>query len=203
MKLTVTLCAALALLVAMIGLAPVIGQDTDKTKEPAPEAKAEPVTKDPNGLLKKMVGNWDLDFTMNTPNGAEKFKFQMPSDWALDGQFIYTAYEMKEGSYPHKGVEYFSYNEQSEEYESIRLQSMSGAMIIFKGKYDAAKKTLELKAEYSGVWEGTKFTAKSRTVYIWENDDKYTCEVFSKYTGFPGMEEEMKEVSIICTRAKK
>jgi hypothetical protein len=202
MKLTLTLCTALALIVAIIGLAPVIGQDMGK-KEPAPE-KAEPLTKDPNGILKKVHGDWDCAFTMWMAPGADPTKFNAPmkSDWALDGQFLFTAYEMGDPM-PHKGVEYFSYNDGTEDYESIRLTSMSGAQIVYKGKYDKEKKTLEVKAEYSGVWEGTKFTAKSRAVYVWETDNKYTCTVYSKYTGFEGMEEEMKEVEIICTRAKK
>jgi hypothetical protein len=196
-----TLCAVLALTVAIIGLAPVIGQDPAKGAK-GEDADFTPATKDPNGLLKKMEGKFDLDFTMVTPGGEEKYKFPMTYSWALDGQFLTSSYEMKEGAYPHKGIEYFSYNESTGDYESIRLQSMGGAMIVFKGKYDAEKKTLEVKAEFGGEWEGNKFTCNCRTVYIWESDDKYTCEVFSTYKGIPGFDKEIKEVSIICTRAK-
>jgi hypothetical protein len=204
MKLTLSVCAALALIVAMIGLAPVIGQDMGKAKEPAKEEAAEPKTQDPNGILKKIEGKFDMNFTLWMP-GADPIKmdFQMQSDWALDGQFLTSAYELTEGPIAHKGIEYFSYNEGTEEYESVRLTSMSGAMIVYKGKYDKEKKTLEVVAEYAGVWEGTKYEARSRAVYVWENDDKYTCTVYSKYKNMPGMEEEMKEVEIICTRAKK
>jgi hypothetical protein len=205
MKLTLSVCAALALIVAMICVAPVIGQ------EPARGAKGEdakstdftPATKDPNGILKKMEGTFDLDFAMMTEKGEEKYKFPMTYSWALDGQFLTSSYEMKEGAYPHKGIEYFSYNESTGEYESIRLQSMGGAMIVFKGKYDAEKKVLEVKAEFGGEWQGNKFTCNSRTVYTWASDDKYTCEVFSTYKGIPGFEDEIKEVWITCTRAKK
>jgi hypothetical protein len=203
MKLTLSVCAALALIVAMIGLAPVIGQDKAKEGK-AGDAEVVPATKDPNGLLKKMVGAFDLDFAMMTEKGEpEKHKFSMTYDWALDGQFLTSSYEMKEGAYPHKGIEYFSFNESTGEYEAIRLQSMGGAMIVFKGKYDAEKKVLEITAEFGGEWQGTKFTCKSRQVYTWENDDKYTCEVFSTYTGIPGFEDEIKEVWMTCTRAKK
>jgi hypothetical protein len=206
MKLTLSVCAALALIVAMIGLAPVIGQDMGKAKEPAAkeEAAAEPKTLDPNGVLKKVQGKFDCDFTLWMP-GADpvKLKFPMQSDWALDGQFLTSPYELTEGMLAHKGVEYFSYNEATEEYESIRLTSMSGAIIVYKGKYDKEKKTLELVADYAGLWEGNKYEATSRAVYVWENDDKYTCTIYTKYKNMPGMEEEMKEVEIICTRAKK
>jgi hypothetical protein len=204
MKLTLSVCAALALIVALIGLAPVVGQDMGKGegREAKPEEIA-PATKDPNGILKKMVGNWDCDFTMVTPAGEEKSKFPLAASWALDGQFLTMVYEMKEGTYPHKGLEYYSYNERTSEYESIRLNSMSGDMIVFKGKYDAGKKVLEVKAEFGGEWEGTKYTCNCRNVYTWESDDKYTCEVFSTYKGIPGYEEEMKEVSVIFTRVKK
>jgi hypothetical protein len=183
MKLTLSVCAALALIVAMICVAPVIGQDMGKAKEPAAkdEAASEPKTADPNGILKKIEGKFDMNFTLWMPGSDPiKLDFPMQSDWALDGQFLVSSYDLTEGPLAHKGIEYFSYNEVTEEYESIRITSMSGAIVVWKGKYDKEKKTLELKAEYPGAWEGAKF-------------DK----------NMPGMEEEMKEVEIICTRAKK
>jgi hypothetical protein len=206
MKLTLSVCAALALIVAMICVAPVIGQDMGKAKEPAAkdEAASEPKTADPNGILKKIEGKFDMNFTLWMPGSDPiKLDFPMQSDWALDGQFLVSSYDLTEGPLAHKGIEYFSYNEVTEEYESIRITSMSGAIVVWKGKYDKEKKTLELKAEYPGAWEGAKFEAISRAVYVWENDDKYTCTIYSKYKNMPGMEEEMKEVEIICTRAKK
>ena len=204
MKLTLSVCAALALIVAMIGLAPVIGQDLGKAKEPAADEKAEPKTLDPNGVLKKFEGKFDCKFTLWMP-GSEPIKldFPMQLDWALDGHFLTSSYELTEGPIAHKGIEYYSYNEATEEYESIRITSMSGAIIVYKGKYDKDKKTLEVAADYTGLWEGNKYEAHSRAVYVWENDDKYTCTVYTKYKNIPGMEEEMKEVEIICTRAKK
>jgi hypothetical protein len=206
MKLTLSVCAALALIVAMIGLAPVIGQDMGKVKEPAAAEKpAEPKTLDPNGVLKKLEGKFDMNFSLWMAPGADPIKldFPMQSDWALDGQFLHSSYDLTEGPLAHKGVEYFGYNEATEEYDSTRLTSMSGAIIVYRGKYDKDKKTLELKAEYAGLWEGNKYEANSRAVYVWENDDKYTCTIYTKYKNIPGMEDEVKEVEIICTRAKK
>ncbi|MCA8910450.1 MAG: DUF1579 family protein [Planctomycetes bacterium] len=192
------------------GLMPVLSQDMGGDEACAGEecggetTEAQKGSQDPNGVLKKMLGRWDMNFSLYMEPGKDpiKMKFVMKNEWALDEQFIKADYDMKEGPIPHKGIEYFSYNEATEEYEEIRLTSMSGSQIVYKGKYDADKKTLELKASYSGKWQGNKYTATSREVYVWKDDDHFTCTVYTKYDDMPGLEEEVKEVEISATRMK-
>jgi hypothetical protein len=195
-----------ALLVLLgVGLIPVLSQDMGEAKEPAAdEQPAEPATRDPNGILKKMEGKWGCKFSLWMEPGKDPIKldFPMNADWALDGQFLISPYELADGPLAHKGVEYVGYNEATEEYEMIRFTSMSGAMIVYKGKYDKEKKTLEIAAEYAGLWEGQKYEARSRAVYVWESDDKYTCTIYTKYKNMPGFEAEVKEVEVIATRKK-
>ena len=191
------------------GLVPVISQDMGGEDEAACAGDAEPTapttgSQDPHGLLKKLNGDWSLDFAVWMEQGTDplKMKFDSNTKWALDEQFLTSTYEMKEGPFPHKGIEYFSYNEATEEYESIRMTSMSGSIIVFHGKYDEKKKTLELKAEYKMAWGDQTFDVKGRNVYTFESDDKYTFAGYSEYVGVEGMEGEMKEVEIIATRKK-
>ena len=204
-------CAGL-LLAALIGLVPVLSQDMGGGSDGmggedacGGEAEAPKAgTQDPNGVLKMMLGDWDMDFKLYMEPGKDPIAmtFQMKNEWALDEQFIRAEYDMKEGPFPHKGIEFFSYNEATEEYQEIRLTSMSGMQIVYTGKYDAGKKTLELKASYSGKMGDMKYKAASREVYTWKDDDHFTCTVFTKYEGIPEAPDEVKEVEIVATRAK-
>ncbi|MEZ5991771.1 MAG: DUF1579 family protein [Planctomycetota bacterium] len=209
MKRTLMLGFAGLLLLGVAGLVPVLSQDMgggDEAEDAcAGEAEATMTgSQDPHGILKKLNGDWSLDFTIWMEPGADplKMKFDNNTKWALDEQFLTSNYEMKEGPFPHKGIEYYSYNEATKEYEAIRMTSMSGSMIIFHGKYDEKTKTLELKAEYKMAWGGMTFDVKGRNVYTFESDDKYTFVGYSEYVGVEGMEGELKEVEITATRKK-
>ena len=126
-------CAGL-LLAALIGLVPVLSQDMGGGSDGmggenacGGEAEAPKAgTQDPNGVLKRMLGDWDMDFKLYMEPGKDPIAmtFQMKNEWALDEQFIRAEYDMKEGPFPHKGIEFFSYNEATEEYqERHKLQS--------------------------------------------------------------------------------
>jgi hypothetical protein len=163
--------------------------------------EAAPATKDPKGILKKLQGDFTADMKIwMGPGEPLAMSVPLTYDWTLDGQAIVMEYDASDmEAMPHKGIEYISYNEVSGEYDSMRLTSMGGAMIVWSGKYDPATKTLEFKADVSGEANGEKFTGKSRAVYKWENDDKYTATVFTKYDG---MDAEIKEVEMVFTRGK-
>ena len=160
--------------------------------------EAAPMTQDPHGILKKLEG--DFAFDMSIWMGPEPIEMsgEMEYEWTLDGQSIVMEYDATDmESMPHKGIEYISYNEGSGEYESIRMTSMSGALVVWKGKYDAESKTIEFTAPFSGEFEGEKISGTSRAVYKWESDDKYTVVMYSKYDG---MDEEVKEMEMTLTR---
>ena len=163
---------------------------------------AAPTTQDPHGILKKLQGDFDFDMSIWFDPTAEPIEMggTLTYDWTLDGQSIVMEYDATDmESMPHKGIEYISYNEGSGEYESIRMTSVSGAMVVWKGKYDENTKTLEFKADVSGEMDGEKFSGTSRAVYKWESDDKYTVVMHSKYDG---MDEEVKEMEMTFTRTK-
>ncbi|MCB9896061.1 MAG: DUF1579 family protein [Planctomycetes bacterium] len=211
MKRFAMFAAAALMLAALIGLVPVLSQDMggdegEKACGGDETAPAEPTkgSQDPNGVLKNMLGTWNMAFKLYMEPGADpiEMSFDMKNEWALDEQFIRAEYDMKEGPFPHKGIEFFSYNEATGEYQEIRITSMSGMQIVYSGKYDADKKTLELKASYSGDWQGTKYKATSREVYVWKDDDHFTCTVYTKYEDMPDIPNEVKEVEIVATRKK-
>ncbi|MCA8945657.1 MAG: DUF1579 family protein [Planctomycetes bacterium] len=209
MKRTLMLGFVGLLLLGVAGLVPVLSQDMGGSDEAEDACAGEAETtmtgsQDPHGILKKLNGDWSLDFTIWMEPGADplKMKFDSNTKWALDEQFLTSTYEMKEGPFPHKGIEYYSYNEATKEYEAIRMTSMSGSMIIFHGKYDEKTKSLEMKAEYKMVWGGQTFDVKGRNVYTFESDDKYTFVGYSEYVDVEGMDGELKEVEITATRKK-
>lgn len=159
-----------------------------------------PATKDPNGVLKNLQGNFDFDMSIWMGPEPIEMSGNLTYDWTLDGQTLVMEYDASDmESMPHKGIEYISYNEGTGEYESIRFTSMSGAMVLWKGTYDKETKTLEFKANVSGEMNGEKFSGTSRAIYKWESDDKYTVVMMSKYDG---MEEEVKEMEMTFTRSK-
>ena len=192
------------------GLMPVLSQDMGGDEACAGEecggetTEAQKGSQDPNGVLKKMLGRWDMNFSLYMEPGKDpiKMKFVMKNEWALDEQFIKADYDMKEGPIPHKGIEYFSYNEATQEYEAIRITSASGSIIVFHGKYDEKTKTLEMKAEYKMAWAGAILDVKGRNVYKFESADKHTFTGYSEYVGLEGVEGEMKEVEITFDRKK-
>ena len=199
-------CAGL-LLAALIGLVPVLSQDMggggDAAGEDGAAEAPQKGSQDPNGILKMLNGEWTCDFTAWMEPGTDpiKMKFDLKGEWTLE-QFITTNYEMKEGPFPHKGIEYFSYNEATQEYEAIRITSASGSIIVFHGKYDEKTKTLEMKAEYKMAWAGAILDVKGRNVYKFESADKHTFTGYSEYVGLEGVEGEMKEVEITFDRKK-
>jgi hypothetical protein len=161
-----------------------------------------PATKDPHGVLKLLEGDFDVDFKIWFDPEGEPIAMSAPMSyhWTLDGQMIVSEYDASDlEMMPHKGIEYISYNEGTGEYDSIRMTSTTGAMIVWRGTYDTDKKTLEFKAAFSGEMNGEKYSGTSRALYKWVNDDKYTAVVYSKYEG---MEEEVKEVELVFTRRK-
>ncbi|MBZ0135503.1 MAG: DUF1579 domain-containing protein [Planctomycetes bacterium] len=206
------ICAGLLIAVG-IGLAPVLSQDMGGDEacggeacggETPPEAPPKG-SQDPHGVLKMMQGDWNCKFTVWMEPGTDpvKMEFDLNADWTLDEQFVSTSYNMKEGPFPHQGVEYYSFNEATQEYENIRITSGSGSIIVFHGKYDEKKKSLELKADYKMAWGGSVFDVKGRNVYTFDSPDKRTFTGYSEYVGVEGMEGEHKEVEIIFTRAKE
>ena len=208
MKRTLMLGFAGLLLLVVGGLIPVLSQDMGggdacggDIEVPEPKGGSQ----DPNGVLKKLGGDFELAFTLWMEPGKDPMKMTIPmtTGWALDEQFLKTEYEMKDGPFPHKGTEYLSYNEATKKYESLRLTSMSGSMVVYTGDYDAKAKKLTLSAEYKMDWQGESFDAVSRLEYVWESDDKYTMTGWSRYPGVEGMDKDMKEVEIIATRKKK
>lgn len=159
-----------------------------------------PATQDPNGVLKNIQGNFDFDMSFWMGPEAVEMSGNLTYDWTLDGQSLVMEYDATDmESMPHKGIEYISYNEGTGEYESIRMTSVTGAMIVWKGKYDKETKTVEFKANISGEMNGEKFSGVSRAIYKWVSDDKYTVEMYTKYDG---AEEEVKEAEMTFTRSK-
>lgn len=213
MKRTLMLGLLGLLLLGIAGLVPVLSQDMGGGEDGMggeeacggeAEATAPAGSQDPHGLLKMLNGEWDCEFTAWMEEGADpiEMKFGMKSEWALDKQFITTSYDMKEGPFPHKGIEYYSYNEATQEYENIRITSISGSIIVFHGKYDEKKKTLEMKAEYKMAWGEDVLDIKGRNVIKFDSEDKHSYTGYSEYVGVEGMEGEHKEVEITFTRKK-
>lgn len=163
-------------------------------------AKKAPATQDPHGVLALLEGDFKVDMKIWFEPGADPMEMtaEMTYDWTLDGQHIVAEYDASDMEMmPHKGIEYISYNVGTGEYESIRLTSTSGAMLVWKGTYDKEAKTLEFTADASMETDGETVSWTSRAVYEWVNDDKYNCTVYSKYEG---MEEEVKEIEMTFTR---
>lgn len=87
--------------------------------------------------LARSVGEWNVDATFNMPDGSQvKSEGSMSSKMILDGRFIKTDFDMPEFmGMPYTGIGYNGYDNSTQSYQGIWMDSMSTKMFIMKGEF--------------------------------------------------------------------
>ena len=145
-------------------------------------------------LLQKDVGTWDAEITLFPGEGAEPVKSKGAETCKLlkGGMWLVSHFEGEMAGMEFDGAGTFGYDPTEKKYIGTWVDSMSPHMMIIKGDYDAATKTMTSVGEGKEASGGT-FVAKLITRYLDDGtrtfemhmrgpDGKFTKMMEIKYT---------------------
>lgn len=115
--------------------------------------------------LGRVVGEWNVEATFMDPSGGEmKGAGSMSCDWVLDGRFIKTDFHMPDfmGT-PFTGIGYNGYDNSSESYQGIWMDSMSTKIFMMDGEFND-------KGEFVSIGDSAMGT-KMKIVQSMPDDD--------------------------------
>jgi hypothetical protein len=147
---------------------------------------------EPHKLLAKMEGSW----TTRT-KGWQEGKLAMESTGTceqklvLDGHYLQQTYTGDMMGAPFTGINLLGYNNHTEKYESVWLDSMSTAIYFFVGKASADGKTITQDCSYDDPIKGP---AVWRSVTRILDDNTLEFEMF--ITPVVGKKEKMMEMIV-------
>ncbi|MBX3410923.1 MAG: DUF1579 domain-containing protein [Phycisphaeraceae bacterium] len=191
-----------------VGLSAGLGLST--LAEPPKEAPAMPTAEDmakymeanspgaPHQKLAFLVGEWDAQasFTMAPGMPPQVSKATSDCRWVLDGRFVHDVYKGMMGPMPFTGLGYTGYNNATEMYESVWMDSVGTGMMIMTGSYDDAASTLTLAG--SLVDPMTREKKAYRAVTVKTGNDSHTFKMYE-----PGPDgKEFVSLQIDYTRRK-
>jgi len=131
-------------------------------------------------LLKKYVGEWNVDMTMWPKAGAEPMKSQgiMKNELILEGRFAKCKFESTMMGMKFAGMEIIGYDLFKQMYATFWIDSMSTAFLITTGKLDSSGKILTDTGEYPDAMTDGKTMQKLRNVTTFMDDGKIKFEMF-------------------------
>ncbi len=118
-------------------------------------------------LLQKDVGTWDAEITLFPGEGAEPVKSKGTETCKLlkGGMWLVSHFEGEMAGMEFAGAGMFGYDPTEKKYVGTWADSMSPHMMIIKGDYDAATKTMTSTGEGKEPSGGT-FVAKLISRYL-------------------------------------
>jgi hypothetical protein len=151
-------------------------------------------------LLKKYVGEWDVETTAWPTPGAEpvKGKGMAKNTLLFDGRYVKSGFEGAMMGMNFKGMEVIGYDLFQNKYVTFWVDNMSTAFMLTTGTLDASGKVLTDTGEYPDPMTEGKTTQKVRNVTTFLADGKYKYEMFM--IGSDG--KETKSFEFIATRKK-
>jgi hypothetical protein len=147
--------------------------------------------------LKELAGTFDAQVTMHFEGGkTADSKGMMKRQMILDGRFLQEDYDGTFGGKPFKGVGISGYDPSKKKYVSIWADSVSNALMVSEGTYDAKTKTYTYTGEEVDPTTGKKY--KTRDVVKVLSPDEQTMEMYRTADGG----KETKVLDIRYTRKK-
>jgi len=148
-------------------------------------------------VLDAKVGKWSAKVKMISPDspptesaGTSEVK------WIMDGRYLQDTYTGDFMGQPFHGMGTTGFDIMKKKYVGTWIDSMSTAIAMSEGTYDAAKKTFTYSGESPDPMAG-KYV-KSRTVETWTDADHWTMQYYS-----PGPDgKELMSMEIQYSRAK-
>jgi hypothetical protein len=179
----------LTLGVLLAGAASTHHSTAQQPPQPGPEHK----------VLDPLVGTWNakVKFWMDPSKPPQESEGVMKRQWIMDGRFIQEKYEGKAFGSTFQGMGLTGYDPLKKKYVGTWIDSLSCAIMIVHGDYDAKTKTLTSYSDDIDPYTGIKM--KSRDVFRFVDDDHQVMEMYRT----PEKGEEKKVMEIHYTRVKK
>lgn len=137
-------------------------------------------------------GMWEEELTSWMAAGAEPMKAKMNAEYKtiLGGRYQESVHKGDFMGSPFEGKSTLAYDNATEMYTSTWIDNMGTGLMVMKGKYDAATKTMSMEGD--GVDPVTKKTKKMREVITIVDDNTRKMEMFD--TGYDGKEFKCMEI---------
>jgi hypothetical protein len=141
----------------------------------AQQEQQQPQTPQPSQqhrLLHKDVGTWDAEITVFSPQEAApsmKSKGTEKNELLPGGMWLLSRFEGEMIGMPFAGSGTTGYDPVEKKYVGTWVDSMSPHMMIIKGDYDAATKTMTNTGEGRDLATGQTYTAKLVSRYVDDN----------------------------------
>ena len=149
-------------------------------------------------LLKKYVGDWDVDISMwpNPGGPPQTSKGTMKNALIFDGRYVKCDFEGMMGGMNAKGLEVIGYDLFKRMYTTFWIDSWSTAFTFTSGTLDAAGKVLTETGLFPDAMTDGKTMQKVKNVTTFMGDGKYKFEMFMVMPDG----KEMKGLELVYTR---
>jgi hypothetical protein len=151
-------------------------------------------------LLKKYVGDWDVDIRAWPKPGAEPVisKGTMRNELLFDGRFLMSRFEGMMGGQKAMGLEIISYDLFQDKYVTFWIDSWNTMFVTTSGTLDFYGNLLTETGAYPDTMTDGKKMVEIRNVTTFVGNDKYMFEVYMLRPGG----KETKGMEFIVTRKK-
>ena len=149
-------------------------------------------------MLAKDTGTWDAEMTFWMPDSPEPQKYKSVAEYKmiLDGKYQEGMYKGNMGEMPFEGRGITAYDNASKEYIATWIDNMGTGMLVSRGQYDEANKTLTFNGAMVDPVTGKEKKIKEIITYIDENTQK--MEMFD----IDANGKEFKNMEILSKRRK-
>ena len=151
-------------------------------------------------LLKRYVGDWDVDITTWPASGAQplKSKGTMKNQIIFDGRYLKSDFEGMMGGMASKGLEIIGFDLFKNVYSTFWIDSWSTAFLTTTGALDVTGNILTETGMSPDPMTDGKTMRKFRNVTTFLGDGKYKFEMFMVMPDG----KETKGMELICTRKR-
>lgn len=145
-------------------------------------------------LLGNMLGTWNAKSTMWVQPGAEPIASEGTSvcTQQMTGRFVEMRHDGEMNNLPFRGLGYFGYNNATEQFENVWMDSSSTSMMFSTG----SKSGNEITWRGQYVDPVTKQTKTGRSVTRFDSRDQMTFQMFETWTDG----SEFKILEIVYSR---
>ncbi len=149
-------------------------------------------------LLKKYVGEWDVDISSWQDPAAkpEKSRGTMKNTLIFEGRYLKSGFEGSMGSMKFQGLEIIGYDLLKKMYTTFWVDNLSTSFMVTTGTLDAAGNVLTETGTFPDPMTDGKTMQRVRNVTTFLADGKYKFEM---YMVMPDG-KEMKGMELVCTR---
>lgn len=149
---------------------------------------------EPHKMLAEETGTWDCEMTLWMEPGAkpEKYKSVAEVKMVMGGRYQEGVYKGDMMGMPFEGKSTVGYNNASKEFTTTFMDNMGTGIMVSKGTYDKATKTIKSKGETVNPIDGKKSAYREEYTFVDTNTRKLTMYDIHEGKEFKSMEMTMK-----------